>query len=160
MTDLGSLGDHSHATAINSKSQVVGWYYITGRTEPPFRHAFIWETGGSMVDLNTLIPTNSGLELVAADNINERGEIVGVGVPARCFPDYCGHLFLLIPCTVDEDQDCADKEQTTGVVVQSNAQPVALNSTWTQDASNGHLSPWRMQMVNRYHIQTTRAPRN
>lgn len=160
ITDLGSLGDHSHATAINSKSQVVGWYYITGRTEPPFRHAFIWETGGSMVDLNTLIPPNSGLELVAADNINERGAIVGVGVPARCFPDYCGHLFLLIPCTVDEDQDCADKEKTTGVAVQSNAQPVALNSTWTQDASNGHLSPWRMQMVNRYHIQTTRAPRN
>ena len=160
MTDLGSLGDYSHATAINSKSQVVGWYYITGRTEPPFRHAFIWETGGSMVDLNTLIPPNSGLELVAADNINERGEIVGVGVPARCFPDSCGHLFLLIPCAADDSQDCADKEQNTSVAVQIEAQPVTLGSTSIQDPSKVRLSAWRMQMANRRHIRTMGAPPN
>lgn len=151
MTDLGSLGDSSHATAINSKTQVVGWYYITGRTEPPFRHAFIWEEGGLMVDLNTLIPPSSGLELVAADNINERGEIVGVGVPASCFPDFCGHLFLLTPCTTDKDQGCANEEQDS-VVVQSNAQPPTPNSISIQGLSKSHLSAWQMQMADRYHI--------
>jgi hypothetical protein len=40
--------------------------------------------------LKTLIPANSGLELVAADNISERGEILGVEVPGGCFP--VGHL--------------------------------------------------------------------
>jgi probable HAF family extracellular repeat protein len=97
MIDLGTLGTRSHGSAVNTKGQVVGDYNIVGRTEPPFRHAFLWEDGGPMVDLNTLIPANSGFELVSADNINERGEIHGVGVPARCYPDLCGHPFLLIP---------------------------------------------------------------
>jgi probable HAF family extracellular repeat protein len=108
MTDLGTLGTQSHASAVNAKRQVIGDSNITGRTEPPFRHAFLWEDGGPMVDLNTLIPANSGFELVSADNINERGEIHGVGVPARCFPDLCGHNFLLIPCAESESGSCDD----------------------------------------------------
>ena len=40
-----------------------------------------------MVDLNDLIPPGSSLELVDELDINERGEIMGVGVPGRCFPD-------------------------------------------------------------------------
>jgi probable HAF family extracellular repeat protein len=160
MTDLGSLGDDSHATAINSKGQVVGWFFISGRTKPPFRHAFIWENDGSMVDLNMLIPSNSGLELVAADNVNERGEIVGVGVPAGCFPDFCGHLFLLIPCGVDEGQDCADNEQNTSDVVQSGVQPMTLNSASTEDHQpKSRASAWRMQMANRYDPHTVGMPR-
>ena len=43
--------------------------------------AFLWENGGPMVDLNTLIPPNSGLTLVQAFSINDRGEIAGIGVP-------------------------------------------------------------------------------
>src|SRR5207244_189451 len=31
---------------------------------PPFRHAFLWENG-AMIDLNSLIPSNSSMELVA-----------------------------------------------------------------------------------------------
>jgi len=119
MTDLGTLGDDSHATAVNSKGQVVGYFFVSGRTEPPFRHPFIWEKGGSMVDLNSLIPANSGLELVDADNINERGEIVGVGVPARCFPDFCGHLFLLIPCTLHDSEGCQDNGESPYAAAQS-----------------------------------------
>ena len=143
MTDLGSLGDHSHATAINSKRQVVGWSYITGRTQPPFRHAFIWEEGGSMVDLNTLIPPSSGLELVAADNINERGEIVGVGVPARCFPDFCGHLFLLIPCAASETQGCEDIGEGTNAAVQSNPAHAINSSTTSPQRRPTPKGVWR-----------------
>jgi probable HAF family extracellular repeat protein len=124
MTDLGTLDGNSHATAVNSKGQVVGHFSVSGRTEPPFRHPFIWEKDGPMVDLNTLIPANSGLELVAADNINERGEIVGVGVPARCFPDFCGHLFLLIPCTSDDSEGCQDSGESPNAAVQSNPEPI------------------------------------
>jgi probable HAF family extracellular repeat protein len=143
MTDLGSLGDHSRATAINSKRQVVGWSYITGRTQPPFRHAFIWEKGGSMVDLNTLIPPSSGLELVAADNINERGEIVGVGVPARCFPDFCGHLFLLIPCAASETQGCEDIGEGTNAAVQSNPAHAINSSTTSPQRRPTPKGVWR-----------------
>jgi probable HAF family extracellular repeat protein len=119
MTDLGTLDGNSHATAVNLRGQVVGYFSVSGRTEPPFRHPFIWEKGGSMVDLNSLIPANSGLELVDADNINERGEIVGVGVPARCFPDFCGHLFLLIPCTFHDSEGCQDNGESPYAAAQS-----------------------------------------
>lgn len=162
MTDLGTLGDDSHATAINSKSQVVGYFVISGRTEPPFRHPFIWEKGGPMLDLNTLIPANSGLELVAADNINERGEIVGVGVPARCFPDFCGHLFLLIPCAAGDTQGCEDNRESPNAAVQSNPEPIKISSTPTQarPTPKERLAAWRAQMAQRYHIRSIGAQRN
>jgi probable HAF family extracellular repeat protein len=153
MTDLGTLGDYSHATAVNSKRQVVGWYYVSGRTEPPFRHAFIWD-GGQMFDLNTLIPANSDLELVTADNINERGEIVGAGVPGRCFPDYCGHLFLLIPCAVGETQGCEDHAESTSAVVRSDSANVFNNSAISSQrvpTPKERVAPWVKQMASRYH---------
>jgi hypothetical protein len=54
-----------------------------------------------MVDLNTLIPADSGLQLNAAFDVNVRGEIVGAGTDPSCTdPDHCDyiHAFLLIPC--------------------------------------------------------------
>jgi len=54
-----------------------------------------------MVGLNTLIPPGSGLQLNAAFNINDGGEIVGAGMDPSCSdPDHCdyGHAYLLIPC--------------------------------------------------------------
>jgi probable HAF family extracellular repeat protein len=100
-TDLGLLnGDcFSEGWAINSRDQVVGNSYSCSN----FHHAFLWENG-SIVDLNTLIPGDSRLELVAAFAINARGEIAGMGVPPGVPPGNLysqGHVFLLIPC--DED---------------------------------------------------------
>ncbi len=54
-----------------------------------------------MVDLNTLIPPNSSLELTFAYAINDPGEIVGTGLPSGCTADqidFCGHAYALIPC--------------------------------------------------------------
>jgi hypothetical protein len=55
------------------------------------------------VDLNMVIPIGSPLYLTAPENINDRGEIAGVGL------DSSGnqHVFLLIPCSPDEC-DCTD----------------------------------------------------
>jgi hypothetical protein len=56
-----------------------------------------------MVDLNDLIPPGSSLELVYGEHINDRGEILGIGVPAGVAPidvETKGHAFVLIP---DED---------------------------------------------------------
>jgi len=97
MTDLGTLpgDDCSNAWGLNSKDQVVG---LSGQTCDD-GHAFLWENG-SMVDLNTLIPAGSSLELVYAEHINERGEILGIGVPAgvkRVDVETKGHVFVLIP---------------------------------------------------------------
>src|SRR5439155_10600379 len=64
MTDLGNLGVTSFAHGINSKGQVVGASRVS--RVPSQVSAFLWESGGPMIDLNTLIPANSSLHLAYA----------------------------------------------------------------------------------------------
>jgi len=99
-SDLGTIGSDpcSQAYAINLHGQVVGWsgFSCPGGNSGSIR-AFLSENGGPMVDLNTLIPANSGISLIAASNINDRGEIAGVGLLLNGDT----RAFLLIPCEED-----------------------------------------------------------
>lgn len=116
--DLGTLpGDScSNAYEVNSRGQVVG----TSENQslclvPTGEHAFLWEDGGPMVDLNTLVPPGSSLQLTFALSINERGEIAGTGLPPGCAPeniDTCGHAYLLIPCA-EGDTNCGSAASTS-----------------------------------------------
>ena len=101
MTDLGTLGTDpdSEAYAVNLKGQVVG---ITGVFGVVDHLAFLWEDGGPMVDLNTLIPPTSGLQLTHALYINDRGEIAAQGN----FSTGVIHAFVLTPC----DENHSDVE--------------------------------------------------
>jgi probable HAF family extracellular repeat protein len=107
LTDLGTLGTNSTAFQINSRHQIVG----ASRLDPENNHAFLWEEGGPVIDLNNLLATNpSGLTLVGAFNINDRGEITGLGAPPGVPPtgtDAPGlHPFLLIPCGEGTGDSC------------------------------------------------------
>ena len=52
-----------------------------------------------MVDLNTLIPSGSNVQLSLAKTINDSGEIAVNGTPSGCgLVEACGHAVLLIPC--------------------------------------------------------------
>jgi len=98
MIDLGNLGLTSAALGINSKGQVVGGSRVS--RVPSLISAFLWEKGGPMIDLNTFIPASSSLHLTEAFSINDRGEIMGRGVPPGVSVDdveTLGHAFLLIP---------------------------------------------------------------
>jgi probable HAF family extracellular repeat protein len=108
-TDLGTLGTNSTAVQINSRHQIVG----ASRLDAADNHAFLWEKGGPMADLNSLLVSNpSGLTLVCAFNINDRGEITGLAAPPGVGPSGCDapglHPFLVIPCGEGTSQSCED----------------------------------------------------
>jgi hypothetical protein len=61
----------------------------------------LWEKD-SIIDLSARIVTNSSLQAINPMGINDRGEIVGKGVPSGCnSEDQCGHAFVLIPIPDD-----------------------------------------------------------
>jgi len=96
VTDLGTLGgSYSIASGLNDNGQVVGLFDTGGG----LFHALLY-SGGGMVDLNTLIPANSGWTLTDATAINNNGEIVGEGTNPSGQTD----AFLLTP--VPEPATC------------------------------------------------------
>jgi probable HAF family extracellular repeat protein len=80
-------GAQSLAYDINNLGQVVG----ASESAVSRLRAFIY-SGGRMRNLNSLIPADSGWELVTAKAINDRGQIVGEGVIRGE-----RHAFLLTP---------------------------------------------------------------
>jgi probable HAF family extracellular repeat protein len=160
ITDLGVLPgyDCSNANALNSKGQIVGQAFDC---TTHIQHATLWEDGGSAVDLNALIPPNSSLQLVGAININEQGEILGVGVPRGSLPtdhsaDLIGRLFLLIPCGLEdrEEHDC-DSSLQSGINTQPNASLAKMGSSGAKGLTSDALAALRARLT---HSQ--RAPAN
>jgi len=87
--DLSTSTQSAASVSVNSSDQVIGNFVLsTGQ------YAFLSEDGGPIVDLNTLVPPNSGVLLVEAVQINDRGEIA-IGTF-----DASGnnHAVLLVPC--------------------------------------------------------------
>jgi uncharacterized membrane protein len=117
MIDLGALPGSpiSQANFINSRSQIVGdstpcdFSSITG---------FLWENG-SLVDLNTLVPSDTPFYVFTASFISDRGEIAAFGSLANGDQ----HALLLIPCDENhpnvEGCDYSLVDQATSVELQS-----------------------------------------
>jgi probable HAF family extracellular repeat protein len=86
-TDLGILdgGTFSFAVFINASGQVVGDWDFGG---------FLWEDGGPMVDLNSLVSPGSAIQVGGVQTINDHGDIAAVGFDANSN----AHALLLIPC--------------------------------------------------------------
>jgi len=125
MTDLGTLGSDpcSRAVMMNSKGQIVGsTISICGNVET---NAFLWEKGGPMVALDTLIPANSGVHLFEGDNINERGEILASGLRSDGCGDpfHCQRLYLLIPCNANHASGCENPHASATAVTEIDPAP-------------------------------------
>lgn len=160
MTDLGTLGSTSHAEAINAAGQVVGRSRL-GSEVSVLQHAFLWEQGGPMIDLNTLIPADSSLQLIDAVNINERGEILVVELPSGVEPGGGnGRLALLVPCA-GEEEACEDSPGVATAVTQNNLAPISSKTTSAQiRPTPSGMATWRARLAQRYHIPGLGAPRN
>ncbi len=135
MTDIGVLpGDSlSEALDINDEGQVVGVSY-------PSTHAFIYENG-RMRDLNTLIPHDSALLLLAANGINDRGEITGqacVIADGGCPAGTDTPAFVAIPRHDGDDGETASAAADGGpdVVVSDNVRQQVMRRL-----AFGHFGP-------------------
>jgi probable HAF family extracellular repeat protein len=88
-TNLSTVTNNAFSISINSSDQVVGNFAVTNG-----QAAFLWEDGGPLVDLDTLIPSGSGLQMYEAHQINDVGEIAIGALDASGN----NHAVLLIPC--------------------------------------------------------------
>ena len=92
MHDLGAIDGCSYAFSINARRQIVGNTGTDCGTT-----GFLWENGGPMVDLNTLVSSKSVLTVQGVININDHGEIAGIGVAVNDRT----YAILLIPCDAE-----------------------------------------------------------
>ncbi len=148
--DLGTVaGDPcSRGLAINVRGQVVG----ASSDCSNFLHAFLWEEGGPMLDLNTLIPPGSGVQLIEAFNINERGEILAISNPLGVTPNTdLGHLVLLVPCEAD-DADCAENAAGATIVAPRSSARITGSLATTPLTPRENLAAWRARLARQYHI--------
>lgn len=133
--DLGSVaGDICNiAKSINSQGQIVGFGEADCFNED---HAFLWENGGPSVDLQTLLVPRSDITLLTAIVINDRSEIVGVGI----LPNGDTHSVLLIPCDENHaDADGCDFD-TLDADTATQAHPAQISSP-SAAASFANLTP-------------------
>lgn len=93
ITDLGTINgiSYNQANAINAAGQIVG------TADPhcqPCANPVAWlrNPGGTITDLNTLIPAGSGWTLEQGNGINDLGQIVGAGLHNGAL-----HAYLLTP---------------------------------------------------------------
>ena len=134
---LGTLGGGSSGPLdINEKNQIVGG------SERPNRSlaGFIWTEQEGMVDLNSLVDSNTGWFLGTAEGINENGWIVGTG-----YYQEKEQAYLLIPIqpslhieTAGTDVSVSWAPQWPGLVLE--AAPASDTNHW-QAVPGGTNSP-------------------
>jgi probable HAF family extracellular repeat protein len=123
MTDIGALRAGSYYTSangINASGQIVGFGEIGGAGR-----AFLYMPATGIVDLNSLLPLNSGWVLEDALALNDAGQIVGNGT-------YLGQQnssFLLKISTITADVngdgrvDCTDVSVVKAGIGKKTGQP-------------------------------------
>lgn len=110
LTILGILPGDSAAIAsgINDKGQVVG---STLDSSFSFVHAFIWQDN-VMTNLDKLFPASSNLYPTMANQINDRGQIVGMATVLSGPHAGETHAFLATPVEEHEGRSIADVATT------------------------------------------------
>jgi probable HAF family extracellular repeat protein len=152
VVDLGALGPDqcSIAFGINSRKQVVGLSGSCDFDDPSLR-AFLWEPGKPMVDLNTLISQDLGIQLRNVATINEHGEMPAVGV----FSDGTHRPVLLIPCDRNNDR-CEDEVESTASSIEQSGNQFKASAGIAKQlfARRDALARWRERIVRQHRIPT------
>jgi probable HAF family extracellular repeat protein len=160
--DLGTVdGDAcSRGRGLNARGQAVG-----GSSDcRNFLHAFIWEEGEAMQDLNKLIAPGSGWQLTNAFNINDRGEILAKAAPVGFTPnddEDLGHLVLLVPCDDASESSCeADSPRSASTASPQRTTQTASSAKGIDFAPRArtvkeNVAAWRAKFAKQYHHSRT-----
>jgi probable HAF family extracellular repeat protein len=124
--DLGTVADLpcSIAAQINSKGEIAGQSFDCA--DFSVGHATLWEPSGRGIDLNAFLPLASDLVLFETHFVNDRGEIVAVGV----LPNGDQHIVVMVPCSDSESEDCRTARHEAATSQRQsilNAQPSRLS---------------------------------
>ena len=108
MRDLGvPPGEQdSEANSLNDNGLIVGDSGIGFVESYNFDRALLWHSGGP-IDLNTLIPPDSGYQLIVAFDVNAQGEIVVCAVQLSTGNV---HAALLTPILTDTEDSAISSE--------------------------------------------------
>jgi hypothetical protein len=87
----------------------------------------LWEQNGPGIDLNVFLPPGSDLTLYEAHFVNDRGQIMAVGV----LPNGDQHIIVMVPCSDRESEDCRSARDETAI----------SNKLSTLDAKPSRLNP-------------------
>lgn len=111
MEDLGTVAGLSCSTAsqINARGEIAGESWDCA--DPSNGHATLWESTGGGIDLNDFLPPASDLVLFETHFVNNRGEIVAVGV----LPSGDQHIVVLVPCSESESEGCRCAREETAI---------------------------------------------
>jgi probable HAF family extracellular repeat protein len=150
MTDLGTLaGDcFSGAFGINARTQVTGQSITCDFTG--FR-AFLWQNG-SMIDLNIFVPPGSDLTLTEVEQINDRGEMFGIGTRTNGED----RAFFLIPCKEGEE-GCIDASESSAVARRNE---LLVTKSPAQPGTTTAMTAWRTRLARRYHLPGLWIPKD
>jgi probable HAF family extracellular repeat protein len=139
-TNLSTIGGFSFAISIDESGQVVG------NCGNGTNCAFLWEDGGPIVDLNNLVPPGSGLQLIEAHQINDRGQIAIGALDANGN----NHSVLLIPC----DENHPGVEGCDYSLVDAAALPQSTVPSYVPNGTQRLPHLWRS---NRFHVPSHAA---
>ena len=139
--DLGTVAglSCSDAAQINARGEIAGESFDCADFSNG--HATLWQPSGRAIDLNDFLPTGSDLTLFETHFVNDRGELVVVGV----LPNGDQHIVVMVPCSDSDSQDCRsarDESATSQRISILNAKPSLL--------SPESLSTIRARMTHRF----------
>jgi len=155
MNNIGTVKDDLCGIphSINAMGQVVG---ASGCTDEGFEvHGFLWEPGGSMIDLNDFVPPGSDLRVTDGETINDRGEIAGSGL----LPNGDFHAVVLIPCDAEhgESEGCQDGGQTVSRLQHRSTRNLAGASS--QLSAREMIARFHADRARRYQVRLVESPR-
>ena len=141
--NLGTAGGNtcSNAFQISERGEVAGQSFNCDNTG--LAHATLWEPTGPAIDLNRFLPPDSNLQLAETHFVNDRGELVVVGI----LPNGNPHIVVMVPCTGTESEGCRGAREELSVAQQQ----LAFSNHHTR------LSPENLAAIKRRAIRKFRG---